>query len=73
MHRSARTFGRRQSGRETPDMWAGTVTDGGVADRWGRSVSGMGRARARARARVGRPERRRELGRPTAQYRFGIV
>jgi hypothetical protein len=48
--RRARTFGRRQSGRETPNMWAGRVTGGGVVDRWGRPVSGTGRAWARARA-----------------------
>jgi hypothetical protein len=67
----ARSVGDRAG--ERADRWVGTVTGGGVADRRGWTVSGTGRARARARARVGRPERRKELGRPTAQYRFGIV
>jgi hypothetical protein len=43
--RRVRTFGQRESGRETSDMGAGTVTGGGVPDRRGRPVSGTGRAR----------------------------
>jgi hypothetical protein len=70
----ARSVGGGAGERESRQVGRHSNGDG-VTDRRGRPVSDTGRVRAqaRARARVGRPERRKELGRPTAQYRFGIV
>jgi hypothetical protein len=55
----ARTFGRRQSGRETPDMWAGTVTGGGVGLSAARGEHGCGRESASAR---GLAQEEKEIG-----------
>jgi hypothetical protein len=68
----ARTLGRSEAARERADRWAGTVTaavslTGGAGLSAARGERGAG---ASARARVGRPERRKEIGPPDCTVPF---
>jgi hypothetical protein len=51
----------------------GTVSGGGVADRWVRPISGTQERELHARARVGRPEKETEWPSPDEQYNFGFI